>query len=121
VIERFGLRRGLGLLDRRLALCGHVHQRALPARAAMHPRMRRQQGSCDVPCDLPSCELPSCELIDPVCEVLSCGSDVYDCWRSRRNSQARTSAEMDAVTARVREQQAGRRREVQRDARVAEE
>jgi putative component of membrane protein insertase Oxa1/YidC/SpoIIIJ protein YidD len=125
VIERFGLHRGLGLLDRRLALCGHVHRRTQPASMPVpHPLRRRQQGFCDASCDTPSCDLPSCHLpschvtstacdtIDTAIDILSCGSDVRDCWRSRRNDALRPdSAQMDAIAARTRELQERRRRE----------
>lgn len=58
VIARFGLKRGLGLLDRRLALCGHVYRRmAPPCPAPVHPRRKYQQGFCDASCDGP-CDLP---------------------------------------------------------------
>lgn len=122
VIERFGLRRGLGLLDRRLALCGHVHSRMRPPPAPPHPLRHRQQGFCDAPCDascdvaacdLPGCHLPSwpCDTVDGILEVLDCGSDVRDCWGWRRNRGLRAdSVQMDAIAARVRERQERRER-----------
>jgi putative component of membrane protein insertase Oxa1/YidC/SpoIIIJ protein YidD len=64
VIERFGLRLGLGLLERRLELCGHVHRSAVPAApppppspAVRNPWRHKEQGHCDVPCDS-SCDTP---------------------------------------------------------------
>ncbi|WP_323143028.1 membrane protein insertion efficiency factor YidD [Massilia phyllosphaerae] len=131
VIERFGLRCGLGLLDRRLALCGHVHRRTRAARVPLppHPLRRRQQGFCDAPCDVPACDLPSCHL--PSChgssaacdtagnllDVCSCGCDAGYCGRSRRHEATPArSAQMDAIAERTREQQARRRREARRDA-----
>jgi len=79
VIARFGLRRGLGLLDRRLALCGHVHRRMTPpCTAPVHPRFRYQQGFCDGPCDLP-CDAPGhCDLPCEGFKVLNCACDVLD-------------------------------------------
>jgi putative component of membrane protein insertase Oxa1/YidC/SpoIIIJ protein YidD len=117
VIGRFGLRRGLGLLDRRLALCGHVHRRMRPARAAVphHPWRRRQQGFCDLPCDGPDCDLQGCHCdACDVCDICDCGSNVRDWWRRNRNGQMDgRSAQMDAAVVRVREQQARKRREGQ--------
>jgi putative component of membrane protein insertase Oxa1/YidC/SpoIIIJ protein YidD len=60
VIERFGLRCGIGLLQRRLALCGHVYRTAAPGRrapAVRNPWRHKEQGHCDVPCDS-SCDTP---------------------------------------------------------------
>ncbi len=116
VIERFGLGRGLGLLDRRLALCGHVHRRARPAAPpAPAPMMRyRQHGHCDVPCDSPGCDGPgchghglgkACDCGSDALDILDCASDARDCGRSRRDEAARrNTAQMDAIARRVREQ-----------------
>ena len=126
VIGRFGLRRGLGLLDRRLALCGHVHRRMRPdAPPAAAPMMRyRQQGHCDVPCDSPGCDGPGCHGPDchgPGCHGPDLGRacdwsdacdfcDARDCWRSRRDQAARrNTAQMDAIARRVRDQRQRRR------------
>ena len=134
VIERFGLRCGLGLLDRRLALCGHVHRRTQAVRVPLppHPLRRRQQGFCDAPCDVPACDLPSCHLpschgssaacdtagsLLDVLDVCSCGCDAGNCGRSRRNEATPgRSAQMDAIAERTRELQARRRQEARRDA-----
>jgi len=125
VIARFGLRRGLGLLDRRLALCGHVHGRMRPAAPAAPPMMRyRQQGHCDVPCDSPGCDGPgchghgchghglgkACDCGSDALDILDCASDVRDCGRSRHDRAARrNTAQMDAIARRVREQRERRR------------
>jgi putative component of membrane protein insertase Oxa1/YidC/SpoIIIJ protein YidD len=103
VIERFGLRRGLGLLDRRLALCGHVHRRAVPA-APMSPRpavrnpwRHKEQGVCDLSCDLPGCDLG---------DLLGCGCDIADCGPSRcgpDRSRHRNTPQLDALARRIEE------------------
>jgi putative component of membrane protein insertase Oxa1/YidC/SpoIIIJ protein YidD len=54
VIARYGVGVGLVLLKRRMAACGEVHHRHLPAQAPRGPstaRHRLQAGSCDLPCD----------------------------------------------------------------------
>lgn len=110
VIARFGVRRGVGLLERRLALCGHVHRR-MPPRAVL-TRLRRQQGFCDA-CD--ACDGP-CDCIGAVLDVLSCGADVRDCWSPRKEQPGRTDhAQMDTIAARARAQQARRRRALRAD------
>jgi putative component of membrane protein insertase Oxa1/YidC/SpoIIIJ protein YidD len=76
VIGRYGLRRGLALLDRRLAACGRQHRLHAPPCPARHSALRRQAGFCDLPsCDLPSCNLPSgggsaCRVLGSVLEPL---------------------------------------------------
>jgi len=110
VIERFGLRRGLGLLERRLALCRHVHRSSLVARGAVrplvrHPLRHRQRGHCDLPCDASCCDL---HHGDCVSDVLNCGCSSGDCsWgRSTRNEvQEKEDRYLAALTERVREQQ----------------
>lgn len=118
VIERFGVRRGLGLLGRRLELCGHVHGNAMPAAPAPRPRpaarnpwRHKEQGHCDVPCDSPGCDLGDC------IDVADCGCDIWDCnranrrraercrydcggWRARRR---RDSSHLDALARRIAE------------------
>nr|WP_081983790.1 membrane protein insertion efficiency factor YidD [Massilia sp. JS1662] len=116
VIARFGLRRGLGLLDRRLALCGHVH-RQMPRQSApvLHPRVRHQQGFCDVPCD---CHFPCdghhhcggvprhlpCDAFD-LCDVCD-GCDAWKRWRERR--RRRDTRDLDAAAERIRRRNAPR-------------
>ena len=129
VIARFGLVRGLGLLDRRLALCGHVHrQMPRPPAPVLHPRVRRQQGFCDAPCDVP-CDGPShchfpcdghhyhcggaakhllCDVFD-VCDVCD-GCDAWKRWRERRRRcrHSRDTRDLDAAAERIRRQRARR-------------
>jgi putative component of membrane protein insertase Oxa1/YidC/SpoIIIJ protein YidD len=121
VIERFGLRRGLGLLDRRLALCGHVHGRAAPAAPATpvrNPWRHKEQGHCDVPCDSPGCDAHGCgSLGGDVLDLASCGCDIGDCGRSNRRraerchyshcgpgrARHRDSVDLDALARRIEE------------------
>ena len=133
VIARFGLRRGIKLLDRRLALCGHVHRRmAPPCPAPVHPRHRYQQGFCDAPCDLPCdgpghCHFPcdghhhgagigrsamqcACETLSPCdgCDRKDC--DAFKRWReNRRGRRTRDPHHLDAAAERIRRQQARKR------------
>jgi putative component of membrane protein insertase Oxa1/YidC/SpoIIIJ protein YidD len=117
-IERFGLRRGLGLLGRRLELCGHVHRSAMPAAPAPRPRpavrnpwRHKEQGHCDVPCDSPGCDLPNlschghgghgCALGDCL-DLASCGCDIGDCGR-RRARRPRDTSHLDALARRIAE------------------
>lgn len=84
VVRRFGAWAGLGLLRRRLHLCGVAYRRYNP------PRFRpfvSQRGECDLPCDA-GCDLPSGKAIGSrVCDCLSyadCGS----CdWPDRKRKQ----------------------------------
>ena len=121
VIERFGLVRGLGLLDRRLALCGHVHRQMLrPSAPVLHPHVRYQQGFCDAPCDVP-CDGPGhcchfqcdghhhcgsvprhcpCEVFD-VFDVCDC--DLWKRWRERR--RRRDTRNLNAAADRIRRRQ----------------
>jgi putative component of membrane protein insertase Oxa1/YidC/SpoIIIJ protein YidD len=127
VIARFGLKRGLGLLDRRLALCGHVHrQLPRPPTPLLHPRARRQQGFCDAPCDLPchvhGCHFPCdghhhcggaarhlpCDVFD-ACDVCD-GCDAWKRWRERRRRrrQEQDTRDLDAAAERIRRRNAPR-------------
>jgi putative component of membrane protein insertase Oxa1/YidC/SpoIIIJ protein YidD len=93
VIARFGLRRGLGLLGRRMQLCGHVHRSRAPLRpvpAARNPWRHREQGHCDVPCDS-TCDTP-------------CDGDCSWEWgetRRRDQERKRDKAHMDALARRI--------------------
>jgi putative component of membrane protein insertase Oxa1/YidC/SpoIIIJ protein YidD len=71
-IRRFGVWRGLGVLDIRLHKCGVACRRHRPLReVARHGPLARQSGSlhCDLPCDLCS-----------PCDLLDCASE----WRRRK-------------------------------------
>jgi uncharacterized protein len=123
VIARFGLRRGLGLLQRRLDLCGHVHMRTHPhphPRPPPHPRLKHQRGSCDVPaCDAP-CDLPChghghCLSFDTVLDVANCAFDMGDygssSTRGRRDGRSRGDAALDAAAERIGRREATKREE----------
>jgi putative component of membrane protein insertase Oxa1/YidC/SpoIIIJ protein YidD len=105
VIERFGLRRGLGLLDRRLGLCSHVHRTMTPPRPARHPRFFKERGSCD----------PSCE--DGACAGGDCTSDgwTWNCGDSSTTRTDRDSARLDAAARRARTRQQRKRRQPGQD------
>ena len=133
VIARFGLKRGLGLLDRRMVLCGHVHRRmAPPAPPPVHPRRKYQQGFCDAPCDGhgSDCDLPcgghhhhgsgkslascACDLLDAT-DGNGYGNNGYgsrDRWRDRhRDRRTRNPHHLDAAAERIRRQQEKKRQE----------
>jgi len=106
VIARFGLLRGLGLLQRRLELCGHVHGRTR-ASAPPHPRLKYQRGFCDAPCDLPCHGHGSCISADTALDMAGCVCDAGDCWSPRRRGgRARTTEELDAAAERTRRREA---------------
>jgi len=108
VIARFGLGRGLGLLQRRFELCGHAHAR-LRAAAPPHPRLQYQRGFCDGPCDLPCHGHGHCVSVDTAVDALGCVGDVADCGSSRRREERRrTNAELDAITEQIRRRNAPR-------------
>jgi uncharacterized protein len=108
VIARFGLVRGLGLLQRRFELCGHAHDR-LRAVAPPHPRLKYQRGFCDGPCDVPCHGHGHCLSIDTACDVAGCAVDARDCGSSRRREERRrTNAELDAITEQIRRRNAPR-------------
>lgn len=110
VIARFGLARGLGLLQRRFALCGQVHRRAHLC-PPPHPRLKYQRGFCDAPCDLPCDGHGDCLSADTVADAASCVLDAGDCGRPSRNGRrhrerARSSEQLDAAAERVRRREA---------------
>ena len=118
VIARFGLLRGLGLLQRRFALCGHVYRRA-HACPPQHPRLRYQRGFCDAQCDLP-CDGPGhCVSVDTVADAASCVCDLADWGRPSRHGhrhreRARSREALDAAAERVRRREARIREERER-------
>jgi putative component of membrane protein insertase Oxa1/YidC/SpoIIIJ protein YidD len=114
VIERFGLRLGLGLLRRRLDLCGHVHRSRTPPR---HPMRHKQQGHCDLPCDAHH-GCGDTGAADCACDLLANTANCGDssCWTSRKASRSirepgkGSSQHLDSLAERVRRQQETRRR-----------
>jgi putative component of membrane protein insertase Oxa1/YidC/SpoIIIJ protein YidD len=133
VIARFGLRLGLGLLRRRLDLCGHVHAARRPPRA---PMLYRQQGHCDLSCEGP-CDLPCAGNHTVAADAADCvfsslgncgfGSECGDCCRLLRGDARPireagkgSSQHLDALAERVRRQQESKRHEANRQARDAD-
>jgi uncharacterized protein len=113
VIARFGLVRGLGLLQRRFELCGHVYRRA-HACPPPHPRLKYQLGFCDAPCDLPCDGHGHCMSADTAADAASCVCDVADCGRPSRKGRlqrTRSSEDLDAAAERVRRREARIREE----------
>ena len=81
-IRRFGLWRGLGVLDERLLKCGVAHRRHRPlGRARTHGPLAHQAGSvsCDLPCD--ACSWGDLGDACDACDVCDCASDW---WRRKR-------------------------------------
>jgi uncharacterized protein len=84
VIRRFGVRRGVSLLQRRLARCGDAHRRH-------HAEQRSlQRGSCDLPCDIPcdGSELMHCDITP--CDCADCGGN--DDKKRKRESRQQQQA-----------------------------
>ncbi|KQV91247.1 hypothetical protein ASD15_04180 [Massilia sp. Root351] len=90
VIGRYGLRRGLVLLDRRLSDCGHQHRLHAPPCPARHPALQRQAGFCDLPsCDVPAGGGAACRVLGPALETLDAActcADVCSACDWRRDS-----------------------------------
>ena len=89
-IRRYGVWRGIALLDQRLAKCGVAYRRHRPK--STHRALGRQGGFIDCACDAPGdCSLPSDGLCDcnwpripNMCDCLSgCGGGDCD-WRRRK-------------------------------------
>jgi len=113
MIERHGLRLGLALLDRRLALCGRVHRRSRPL---PHPLRRSEAGFCDLSCDLP-CD-GHCDD-HGVGECLSDGLGICDCdwpWerKKKRDRVGRRDSRHPDAAAERRRRQAEHERDNQR-------
>lgn len=68
VIRRFGVVRGLALVQRRLARCGQVHRLHHGAQRAS------QRGSCDLPCDIP-CDGSEVRGLGHCLDCADCGCD----------------------------------------------
>ncbi|HEU4777252.1 MAG TPA: membrane protein insertion efficiency factor YidD [Telluria sp.] len=85
-ISRYGVWRGLAVLDARLEKCGRSHRQHRPAGP-----LARQAGFLDCGgCDAPGCDLPgSCHVGDglDVLSACNCGG-CGDCdWRSKRRKK----------------------------------
>lgn len=121
-ISRYGVWRGLAVLDARLEKCGQAHRRRLPRGALGRQAGFLDCGGCDAPnCDLPgSCDAPGCDLPGG-CDVPSCdlpgnwrgcgrnGVSVLDTcgscgdcdWRSRRKKKEREQYVVVSPTTRL--------------------
>lgn len=77
VIARFGSRRGIGLLRRRLDACGHQYE--------FHSaRLDRQGGSIHPGCDIGD----ACDAAQCACDVGDCSKKrVRSCWRAARQQR----------------------------------
>ena len=60
VIDRRGIRQGIGLLRRRLKACGNAHRQNI---GRAHGPLHAQRGECDLPCDYNLCSC-GCDLLD---------------------------------------------------------
>ena len=81
-VRRFGALAGLGILRRRLYLCGVAHRRYSPPHKRPH---RAQSGycDCDLPCDL-NCDFPSIDSCSFLGDIVNgCGCDGCD-WPDRK-------------------------------------
>jgi putative component of membrane protein insertase Oxa1/YidC/SpoIIIJ protein YidD len=103
VIHRRGLKQGLGLLRRRMRDCGHAHRHNL---GRAHGPLHAQRGVCDLPCD---CDLSSAQ-VEGICDLCSCGCDLWDFGKSKKPEPA-ASDEIGALERRVAE---ARRRKQER-------
>lgn len=85
-IRRYGVARGLAILDSRLVRCGVAHRRygasasQPPALSKNLPFAAPQAGFCDASCDVPSCDIPNCDgsHCEIFADVLECGTSILD-------------------------------------------
>jgi putative component of membrane protein insertase Oxa1/YidC/SpoIIIJ protein YidD len=87
-IRRYGVWRGIAVLDKRLEKCGVAYRRQ-----QRHGVRSRQAGfldcACNAPavCDLPCGDLPGCDMPHSCSKLMSCG-DLMNCsacdWRRRK-------------------------------------
>jgi uncharacterized protein len=82
-VRRYGLLRGMIVLDKRFARCAAANERRRADRRVFHSQ-RGDCVPCDVPCDLPACDLP---LPGPrAADIFNCSPSPCDCcdWSSSR-------------------------------------
>ena len=98
-IRRYGVWRGLRVLDARLARC---HQEAQAIARWRQPRLRAQHGVCDCGgCDLPGLECADAgSCAERVLDALSCADACGSCgdcdWRRRDEVKPKTLKELRA-------------------------
>jgi putative component of membrane protein insertase Oxa1/YidC/SpoIIIJ protein YidD len=87
-IRRYGVWRGLAVLDTRLEKCGIAYRRHRPLKRGA---LARQAGVVDCACDLPvGCHVPDVSGCGEAIECMSCdpgGCDKRSCDRMRRRRQ----------------------------------
>ncbi|HEX9173450.1 MAG TPA: membrane protein insertion efficiency factor YidD [Telluria sp.] len=81
VIDRRGIKQGLGLLRRRMQACGHAHRQNL---GRTHSPLHAQRGVCDLPCD---CGLSS-TAVEGIGNLCSCGCDLWNIKRATKDKPA---------------------------------
>lgn len=106
-IQRYGVWRGLFVLDARLHKCGAAHRRHHPVGALSRQGGFVDCGGCDAPgCDLPGCDLPG----DCGGRGGKCGSNPYtdacnacgDCdWRRKKKKNEREQYVVVSPTTRL--------------------
>ena len=88
-IRRYSVVRGIQLIRARTLLCGVVHRHSL--QHAQSPKLRHQQGFCDVGCDGTGCDfqcdLPSGKSLPNVCNFLSCCDCGASDWSNKKRRQ----------------------------------
>ena len=88
-VRRYGVLAGLGILRRRIYLCGVAHRRYSPPHKRSH-HAQRGFCDCDLPCDL-NFDLPSsdtCSRLTDVANACDCGSNCGSCdWSERKRKK----------------------------------
>ena len=79
-IRRYGVWRGLAVLNGRLEKCGIAYRRHMPS------QLNRQAGFLDCACDAGACDVGACDLISGADVCLSACNVPGDCnWKRRRS------------------------------------
>jgi uncharacterized protein len=86
VIERHGVRMGIGLLRRRLRACSEQHRLHAPVRSGLV--VNRQAGFCDA--DFDNCDLDCGDLSSAFDAVNDCGACDFDLPDSSKTTETET-------------------------------